>query len=103
MRYYYEIHFHFYEDERHIILSHSKKYDTHEFWKMCNKFFHQFPKNPRTVTVGGEEKTWYSWSEYDCLEYVKEKLCEEYGFRPVEVTAYYLGEDIDDVRRKVVR
>ena len=93
--YYYEISFHADEDEKHYILKHKKKYSKKEFWKMCNKFYHMFPKDKNITKYGGKERVWYSWNENECLEFIMDMLCEEYGFELIEVnTNYFLTEKI---------
>ena len=96
--YFYELYFHFEDDEMHIILVHDKEYSKHEFWKMCNKYFHKFPKNKIVHKEKGKEYFYYQWDEYECLDFIDEKLCEEYGFEIIDLhSKYYLASKIEDI------
>lgn len=96
--YFYELDYHFEDEERHILLKHSQKYSKHEFWKMCNKYFHMFPKKRRVSRMHGKEYVYYTWNEFECLEFISNKLCEVYGFTIVDLQSkYFLASKLTDV------
>lgn len=85
--FFYELNYNDCELDFHYIVCNEKEFSKEEFKKLCEDYFHQFPKNNHYDKLTG--KKYYTFDDYECLNFIIDHLVEDYGFNRVNILHYY--------------